>query len=437
MKGFVYNILLLLVASTFTVFGEENVKMKLTLEEAKAIALKQNPTLAIAQANILAAVAEVEKATAAFYPTVGVDAGLTRVRDYATRPARDYDNDTRYSAGLSGSWMLLDFGARSLSREIAQRGGDVALSACEDARRTLTESVAYAFFVVVQAQNSMNIALQDAEYNRILHNDAKTRLDNGVAKPSEVLNFEFQVGNAEVSYITAERTWRNACITLGRLLVIQCDAIWDNIELVEPDKEMLNTQFGTLQEQLDYARAHRPDYREAQQQILQAQLQVKLAETEYAPTVSAFYNYGFERLGSGHFNTHYDRNLNFGLSLNWTLFSGFSTKASCAAAKAKLEAAKQTLEQIDLQMDAEIRQNYVALESSRATFEKQCKQHDIAKRIRDLVKEEYDGGTATITRLNEVQTDLTNAALARNNAYIAVLSSIEALKSSTGHNLEQ
>jgi outer membrane protein len=436
MKGFVYNILLLLFAGTLTVCGEENVKMKLTLEEAKAIALKQNPTLAIAQANILAAAAEVEKAAASFYPTIGIEAGLTRVRDYATRPVRDYNNDTKYSAGVTGSWMLLDAGARRFSYEIAKRGGDMAVSACDDARRTLMENVAYAFFVVVQAQNSMNIALQDAEYNRILHNDAKTRLDNGVAKPSEVLNFEFQVGNAEVNYITAERTWRNACVTLGRLLVIQSDNIWDNIELVEPDKEMLNTSFGNLQEQLDYARAHRPDYRQAQYEIVQAQLKVKLAETDYAPTVSAFYNYGFERMGSGHFNTHYDRNLNFGLALNWTLFSGFSTNASRAAAKANLEAAKQTLEQLDLTIDAEIRQNFVALESSRATYEKQCSQYEIAKKIRDLVKEEYDGGTATITRLNEVQTDLTNAALARNNAYIEVLNSIEALQSSTGHNLD-
>ena len=94
------------------------------------------------------------------------------------------------------------------------------------------------------------------------------------------------------------------------------------------------------------------------------------------------------------------------------------------------------MEQLELSVDAEIRRNSVALDSSRRTLEKQNRQYEIAQRIRDLVKEEYDGGTATITRVNEAQTDLTNAALARNNAYIQVLNNIEALKSSTGHNLQ-
>ena len=52
------------------------------------------------------------------------------------------------------------------------------------------------------------------------------------------------------------------------------------------------------------------------------------------------------------------------------------------------------------------------------------------------MKEEYDGGTATITRLNEAQTDLTNTALARSNAYVQVLLSLEALGAATAMNLE-
>ncbi len=430
----VFFVLLSLPAVVLPARGGE--KLRLTLDEAKSIALQHNPTLAVAQANIAAAAAAVDQAWSAYYPTIGIDAGITRVRDSATRPERDFDNDTRYTAGLSGSWLIFNGGARHLRSLIAQRGGDIAVAACDDARRTLLENVAYAFFMVVQSQNSMKIALQDAQFNQILHRDAQTRLENGVAKPSEVLNFEFQVGNAEVSYISAERTWRNACIVLGQLLVIQSESIWDSLELVEPDKSVLDYSAGTLPEMLAYARDHRPDLRSARHEITQSELEVRLADTEYLPSVSAFYDYGFKRLGSGHFNSHYDRDVTFGVALNWTLFSGFSTRAAIDAASARLTAARKAMEQLELSVDAEIRRNSVALDSSRRTLEKQNRQYEIAQRIRDLVKEEYDGGTATITRVNEAQTDLTNAALARNNAYIQVLNNIEALKSSTGHNLQ-
>ena len=88
-------------------------------------------------------------------------------------------------------------------------------------------------------------------------------------------------------------------------------------------------------------------------------------------------------------------------------------------------------------VDTEIRNNAVALESSREILEKQNKLLKIATEIRDLVREEYHGGTATITRLNEVQTDLTNTALAQATAYVTVLNNVERLASSTSYNINK
>ena len=87
-------------------------------------------------------------------------------------------------------------------------------------------------------------------------------------------------------------------------------------------------------------------------------------------------------------------------------------------------------------MDARVREAYEIVDGSRLILERQNELLEIATRIRDLVKEEYDGGTATITRLNEAQTDLINTALARSNAYVQVLLSMEALGSATAKNLE-
>ncbi|MBO7740999.1 MAG: TolC family protein, partial [Victivallales bacterium] len=267
------------------------VKITMTLEQAKEMALRQNPTLAVAKANIEAAAAVVQYAQASYYPSLDLEAGATRLRDSATRPQRDFDQRTNYSVGLSASWIIYNGGARRFANLIAQEGSATAVLECDDARRILMENVALAFYVVIQSQNSMNIASQDAEFNRQLHADAQKKLDHGVCKPSEVLNFEYQVNRAEADYISAKQTWKNACIALGQLLAIPQHAIWENIQLVPPGDEMLSKYQINVQELLDYAFQHRPDLLSAQSAVTQAELELKAAKAKWQPTVAAFASY--------------------------------------------------------------------------------------------------------------------------------------------------
>ncbi|MBP5300382.1 MAG: TolC family protein, partial [Victivallales bacterium] len=185
----IFLTLILALCAAATVLAEE--KLQLTLEKAKQIALEQNPTLAIARANMAAAQAVVQQAEAAYYPSVDATGSLTRLRDYPTpRPERDFDNTTQYRAGLSIGWLVFDGGARHFRLSTAEIAEETAISECDDARRQLLQQVANAFYLVLQSQNSMEIALQDAEFNRQLESDAKKRLELGALKLSEVLNFQ-------------------------------------------------------------------------------------------------------------------------------------------------------------------------------------------------------------------------------------------------------
>ena len=413
-------------------------KLQLTLEKARQIALEQNPTLGIARANMAAAAAVVQQAEAAYYPSVDVTGSLSRLRDNPTaRPERDWDNTTQYRAGISVGWLIFDGGARHFRVSTAEIAEDTAIAECDDARRQLLQQVANAFYVVLQEQNSMEIALQDAEFNRQLESDAKKRQELGTSKLSEVLNFQYQVGSAEVNYIQARRTWRNACVALGQLLAVPQESIWENIELVPPEIEVAEkSEVGELNELLAYAREHRPDLKNAQNAVRSAEAAIGLAKAEWCPQISAFYDLYFQRNHSAHFNRHHDRGITFGLQATWNLFNGFATEAAEEAAKARLVAAQQALTSLELEVDARVREAYEIVDGSRLILERQNELLEIATRIRDLVKEEYDGGTATITRLNEAQTDLINTALARSNAYVQVLLSMEALGSATAKNLE-
>ena len=432
------NLFLLVLVFCALVSVSAAEKLQLTLEKARQIALEQNPTLAIARANMAAAEAAIQQAEAAYYPSIDATGSLTRLRDYPTaRPNRDFDNTTQYRAGLSAAWLVFDGGARHFRLSTAEIAGETAIAECDEARRQLLQQVANAFYLVLQSQNSMEIALQDAEFNRQLESDAKKRQELGTSKLSEVLNFQYQVGSAEVNFIQAQRTWRNACVALGQLLVIQQDSIWDCIELVPPETDFVEKgNLGALETMLAYAREHRPDLINAKNAVRSAEAELALTKTEWWPQISAFYDFYFQRNHQAHFNRHHDRGISFGVQATWNLFSGFTTEANIEAAKARLAAAEKTLTSMELEVDARVREAFIVVDGSRRQLEKQNELLEIATRIRDLVKEEYDGGTATITRLNEAQTDLTNTALARSNAYVQVLLSLEALGAATAKNLE-
>lgn len=406
-------------------------KYRWTLAEAKQLALERSPTLAQAKARIDRAVAEVDIANSAYWPTLDIVAGATRNRDKATRPNRDYDNNSTYRVGLASDWLLFDGFQRRFNTLSAKYGLNSSTESHHDVQRLLLHAVSTAFHVALLSQDSMEIARQDASFNRLLLEDARKRHAGGVAPPSEVLNFELQVGNAEVDYIAAERAWRQAIVVLASLLAVSEDDIWAKVELIPPSPELLHYQL-SLHKLLNVALERRPDLRIADNTIALARAAIQAGRSGWYPRISFFADYGFERDDSLHFNTHLDRNAGYGINLTWNLFNGKKTLAAVSYAYAELEAATEAKKDLLLEIDAEVRQNVLAWDSSRRQHALQENILATATRIRDLVHQEYLGGTTTITRLNEAQSDVTISAVARSRSYVQVLNNLEQLAASTG-----
>ncbi len=401
-----------------------------TLLEVKKMAVQNNPTMSEVKARIDSAAAEVARAKSAYWPSLDLNSGVMRNRDRATRPNKNYDNNTDYSLGLGLSWTVFDGFQRKFSRLVAEYGLDSAIEADFNAQRLLLQAAAAAFLSALRAQDGMAIAQEDADFNRILLEDAKKREEGGVATLSEVLNFELQVGNAEVDFITAEQEWKVAIIALGALLAVSRDALWESIEL-QPPPELQDFTF-TQSELLDYARQNRPDLKMAEYNIAMADAAIEAAKSSWYPRVDFFADYGFAREDSISFNKNYDREVYFGIAATWNIFNGFRTTALLDQARAERVVYIKIREEVLLRLEAQIRQHYLTLQSSKKQLALQENILSTAKRIRDLVHHEYLGGTATITRLNEVQSDVTISASARSKAYIQVFYNLEELLASTG-----
>ena len=416
----------------------EKPKVKITLAELKEKALDGNPTLAVYMERVNAAISGLTTARAAYYPTLSFSATAQRVRDRTIRPNGSYTSRMNYEVGLNATWILFDGFQREFSVLAARLNKENAEQTEQDAHRQMLLAVSNAFFAALNYQDNMNVAREDAEYNNMLLKDARNRYEAGVVKLSEVLNFVLQVKNAEVNYVVAEQNWKNAMIALAALVAIDLkslpDSVWDHYELVVT--EDINETIQPFDTLLAMALENRPDIKALDLQIETNRAAVDAAWNTLYPSVTLFANYGFNRDTVPRFTSSYDRTINGGIQLNWTFFNGFKTPAQISESRANLAASIHQRQQLVIDIESDLRQNIQELESSRKQFEFQSEILKTAKEIRDLVHQEYLGGSTTITRLNEAQTAVTKAASERSTAYLHVLFNLETIKAITAQTLQ-
>jgi outer membrane protein TolC len=105
------------------------------------------------------------------------------------------------------------------------------------------------------------------------------------------------------------------------------------------------------------------------------------------------------------------RNWTAGIILNWDLFTGFATKARADKQKAVLEEMIAADRKTTLSIQLDLKTAYLKLEESEARLAvTKASVAQAAESLR-LVKQQYEGGSATITRYLDAE-------LARNRARI-------------------
>ncbi len=119
---------------------------KLSLEEAKKIALQANPSLQVTVARLQAAAAQLQQAQSNYMPTLDLTASVQRTQEV---PKQNGGNGrthfTTYNAGASFDWTLYDGMARKYDNIAKRVGMKIAEFNHEDAQRSLLLSVATAY----------------------------------------------------------------------------------------------------------------------------------------------------------------------------------------------------------------------------------------------------------------------------------------------------
>jgi outer membrane protein TolC len=389
----------------------------LSLSQAIDLAFLRNPDLAVSTARIGEAEARLAEAAAAFYPRLTARAEYT----YTNNPALGFSSivaQRRFNSGLDinhpgwvenfrpeivGSWNLYRGGQDANLKRAAELGVEAAELERSALRNRLAAVVTAAYYAVLSAPRQAEVAHRSVEtVNREIE-QAKARVAEGIALKAEVLSLETRAMEAYESELKA----RNA-IELSRS-VLRTLLGGESSRIAEQEPESAVAAPGDFQNLLNQALARRSEIQAAARQVEMRRQELAAAKGARLPRVNAFAGYG-QNSRSPDFSLDRD-NAILGVNAEVDLFSGGAVSARIDAAERRLAEALAVEQRTRLEIEDELRRAYSTLSETLQRYTAARSGEASAEEALRLVKEQYRGGTATVTRYLEAETDRADASL--------------------------
>ena len=395
-------------------FAAGNVR-GLTLEEALAAALRDNPSEAVARARLEQAEARYQQSRAAYRPRISLEAGGTHIRysdtEAAMIPGMPESAD-QFNAGVQARWLLYDGGERRGRLRAAQAGEAAARVSQTLVREELVAAVARSYFAAKTARESVRIAVADEAFNERQLDEINRRREAGQAALADSLNFEIRLQQAASARIGAESELASVLASLGALMGMEESApppAEANAEVrtpMEPAREQ--TREEAWAEAWALAEGQLPRLALARAARTGAEERLRAVRGERRPDVALFGGVEARRADDPNFGDG-DLGQSAGVVLSFDLWDGDGRRQRRREAEAELREANEEVREAELNARANLREAFVRLEAAREQVRISERTLDLTRRNRDLVEAAHRAGTESLLRLNEAQRDYLNA----------------------------
>ena len=386
-----------------------------TMEECIQMALKSNPDLISAENYYKSAKNNVWTAWGNFLPGVSTDLGYARTKRGAsstpginpfTGQLVTGEGTTKgYSAGINASMDLFNLSnIFSLYRASALKnsGYDSFILA----KQNLILSVKQGYLELLKSKMLLEIQQDAVKRGEQQLNVAQSRYDLGSASLSDVLKAKVQYGNEKLALLVAQDNVKLSGARLNTLIGRDINLPLE-VEDVLKSPDVNYTYEMALQE----AMQNNYEYKRAYQDMRAAGHELKAALSNWLPTLSLGYRYGWsnENLDMLGYFWKKDYAQTISGSINFNIFNGFQRKAATSNAKLNSRYAKENYRQTKENVALEVKEAYLTIQQAKEKLDLTGESAKSAKEDLDLVQEKYNLGAATILELLDAEVSFKQA----------------------------
>ncbi len=266
----------------------------------------------------------------------------------------------------------------------------------------LVSGVKSAVYTVLAAERSLEVEEEILNQRSDVLHLARTRYETGDAIQIDVMQAEIDYGTQENAVLSARQALQNAREYLNLTVGLDLESSYTFAGNLDP--ELPNINADSL---VSIAHSARPDLQQQRNLVEINDYSIKSWNSQYAPSASAFASYsrsGYtqgEQLNWEVMPTDWD--VRYGLSLNWTLFDGFSREVQREQAVINKRRSMWDEHQAEQSIAADVRQQWRSLNRLYQQIEVADRNRDLARRQLDLEQERYRVGVSDQINLRSAQ----------------------------------
>ncbi len=396
----------------------------LTLEDAFALALQDNPTIRVARNTARISENNAHIGNAGLLPRLDLQSSAN-YRDQELLNnfgIRTDDQSTTASAGLNFSYTIFNGFGRVYSYKQLKRNAEYGAIQSRFQIENILAGVASAYFAVAKAGENYNISNETLDISRERLQRALNRSQFGQANTIEVLSARVDMNTDSVAFLNARLDYEQAKRSLNVLLNRDPDTDFTIVSDVRFDPDY---RVETLQQ---LAETQNAEYLLQKQRIEQAETDVNIAASNYYPQISLQSNYAYNQTARDlhiEFDDPY-RNFSAAISLNFNLFNGFKNSIQSQNARIRLKNEQLLKDNLLLNLNSEIKNTWAAYQNSLYVRDVQQKNVQAAELNFSRTRELFNLGQVTTTQFREAQRNLNQARFNLSAAkYNAKLNEIE------------
>jgi outer membrane protein len=384
----------------------------LTLSEAEALAIKNNPQITIGKLQALESLQYVREARAALLPTAYLSVTAVDAKPGSRIAAGGLNNSVLYpraAEGASVGQLITDFGRSTSLLSSSQYQAKAEDQNAAATRAQIIMAVDQAFYGALETQALVSVARQTVS-TRQVNVDKIKALTNAKLKSDLDLSFSsVDLSRGKLLLLEAENNFQGALAALSAILGFPDE---QDFQLVE-EASQLTAPTLDVSPLIQQALQQRPEVKSLEDQVAQAQ---KFANAEHdlkRPTVSALGVVGEAPVRDNHIPSWYGA---VGVNINIPVFNGFLYGARAQAADLQSEVNRQKLADMRNNIARDVRN---AWQNTNSAYERLSVTQELrneASLALDLSQTRYNLGLGSIVELSEAELQKTEADIADTDA---------------------
>ncbi|MDQ3119017.1 MAG: TolC family protein [Verrucomicrobiota bacterium] len=421
----------LLVGWTLCLHAEA--QKSLNLDEAVALARKQNPEILIARKQLEAARGGIVEAKAGYFPSV-LSSGLLRQRQ---RQELSRLREDDYNASLRVVQSVYTGGATAGRMAIARLNAEKRALELTAIEQRVVMDLRVAYYELLLNRAKIGVREQAVRVMREELKAQEERLAAGTVGELNVRRAEVSLANEQPELFEAQTRVQNSNLRINELCGVTANPR-SRAARFEPTGQLIyRPRHPDLTESLLHARAVRAEIKARELDVAIEEQQLIVDRSELRPRVEVFTGYEVYSERDPEVGSQFNHGYVVGLNAGWHIFDGFATRGRMQATRARREAAAEALQAARLSVESEVRSAFFDLQQADRVLESETINVESASESLELARGNLGAGLGTQLDVLQAAADVTRVRTTRLSAIFLHNVALARLARATGREPEE